>query len=407
MKEKQTSDNKAEDKPKALQGCRVLELGRFVTGPYAAQLLADLGAEVIKIEDPDGGDPFRGWGRPEWNGYGPPFLAFNRNKQSLTLDLKHERGREVLMKLVAQSDVFIENFRPGVAQKLGIGYEALKAINPRLVYCSISGLGQDGPYAQYPSYDIVGQGLGGLLGQLVDLENPQITGPAFSDALTGLFAAYGILAALQARERSGVGQRVETSLLQSTMAFLNEPFAAYFAGGRSPLAHERPRISGVFAFVCSDALPIAIHLSSPLKFWKAFVIAAGHPGMAEDPRYTAHNGRAKNWQEIHDTLAPDFARKPRAQWLDILHEADVPCAPIYRLDEAAEDPQAKHLDMVRTLEHPKQGTVKVLGFPVNLSGTPLAMQSAPATLGEHTERILASCGYSASDIQALREDGTI
>jgi crotonobetainyl-CoA:carnitine CoA-transferase CaiB-like acyl-CoA transferase len=184
-----------------LSGYRVIEAARFVTGPYACQLLADLGADVIKIEDPEGGDPFRGWDRD--SGYASMFHAFNRNKRSLTLDLRQPRGREIVARLVKNADAFVENFRPGVADKLGIGYAALSAINPRLVYCSISGVGRDGPYAQRPVYDIVGQGLSGLLSLLVDLDDPHPVGPTFSDTLTGLFAGYGILAALHARVKTG------------------------------------------------------------------------------------------------------------------------------------------------------------------------------------------------------------
>jgi formyl-CoA transferase len=391
----------------ALAGCRVLETGRFVTGPYAAQLLADLGAQVIKIEEPEGGDPFRGWGRPDWQGYGPPFVAFNRNKRSLTLDLKRVQSREVIHRLAQRADVFIENYRPGVADKLGLGYETLAALNPRLVYCSISGLGQDGPYAQRPCYDIVGQGLSGLLSQLVDLKNPRPVGPALSDALTGVFAAYGILAALQARERTGKGQRVETSLLQATMAFLNEPYSAFFGSGRSPDAFERPKVSAVFAFVCSDALPLAVHLSSPPKFWRAFVTAAGHAELLEDERFDTHAGRIRHWSDIHATLAPAFAARTRGEWLDVLNRADVPCAPIYRLDEAVCDAQVRHMDMVRHVEHPERGPVQVLGFPVELSDTPLEIASAPPTLGEHTDQILAEAGFSDEEIAALRASGAL
>lgn len=391
----------------SLAGCRVLEIGRFVTGPYAAQLLADLGAEVIKIEDPKGGDPFRGWGRVGWAGYGPPFIAFNRNKRSITLDLKAGEGREVFKKLAAKADVFIENFRPGVADKLGIGYEALAKDNPRLIYCSITGMGADGPYAQRPSYDIVGQGLSGLLSQLVDMNNPKPMGPAFADSLTGLFAAYGILGALQARERTGRGQRVETSLVQATMSFMNEPYSGLFASGKSPVASERPKISGVFCFVCGDGKPIAIHLSSPNKFWVAFAKATGHPEMLVDERFREHSGRYKNFDAIQATLIPTFASKTRAEWTQILEAADVPFAPIYNLDEVIEDPQVKHIGMVNHATHHERGPVRVLGYPVKLSDTPLGPVEAPSTLGEHTDEILSELGLSAAEIAGLRSAAVI
>ena len=391
----------------ALEGCKVLEIGRFVTGPFAAQLLADLGAEVIKIEDPKGGDPFRGWGRAGWDGYGAPFLGFNRNKKSLTLDLKDPRGREIFKTMARDADVFIENFRPGVAGKLGVDYETLSATNPRLFYCSVTGMGADGPYAQRPSYDIVGQGLSGLLSLLVDVKDPRPMGPAFADALTGLYAAYGILGALQAREKTGRGQRVETSLVQGTMAFMNEPFAGFFASGKAPDAFDRPRASGVFCFVCEDGKPIAIHLSSPNKFWVAFAKAAGHPELLDDPRLKAHSGRHQNAGLIQQTLAPDFAKKTRAEWTRILEEADVPFAPIYTLDEVVEDPQVQHLGMVQKCTHPERGDVRTLGYPVKLSDTPLGPVTAPSTLGEHTDEILSAAGISAEQIATLRADGVV
>ena len=387
-----------------LAGCRVVEAARFVTGPYAGQLLADLGAEVIKIEDPKGGDPFRGWGK---NGYGPTFIAFNRSKRSLTLDLKQESGREAALRLIRDADVFIENFRPGVADKLGIGYDKVSSLNPRLVYCSITGMGRDGPYAQRPSYDIVGQGLSGLLSLLVELDDPRPVGPTFSDTLTGLFAAYGILAALQGREHTGKGQRVETSLLQATMGFMHEPYATYYGSGEPPNAFNRPRASQVYAFKCGDGLPLAVHLSSPEKFWRAFITSIGQIDMLDDPRFRTHAMRRENWDAIHDRLKPIFRTKSRADWLEVLHRHDVPSAPIYRLDEAAEDPQVRHLGILQTVDHPRAGKVNLVGFPVGLSDTPLGPLSAPAMLGEHTDRILAEIGYSIDEIDAMRVNGTI
>jgi formyl-CoA transferase len=280
-------------------------------------------------------------------------------------------------------------------------------MNARLVYCSITGMGRDGPYAQRPSYDIVGMGLSGLLSQLVDLKAPRPRGPALSDALTGLFAAYGVLAALQGRERTGRGQRVDVSQLQATLSFMNEPYAALFASGRAPDALDRPRASGVYSFLCGDGKPLAIHLSSPFKFWKAFVSAAGHPEMVEDPRFKEHPDRIANHQAAQDLLAPAFAAKTRAQWMAILEKADVPFAPIYTLDEVVSDPQVRHLDMVHTVVHPTRGAVQLLGYPLELSETPLGPASAPAELGEHTDALLAEAGYTAAEIAALREQGAL
>jgi len=388
-----------------LSGYRVIEAARFVTGPYAAQLLADLGAEVIKIEDPEGGDPFRGW--DERGGYAPMYHAFNRSKRSLTLNLRHPEGRAIVAKLVASADVFIENFRPGVADKLGIGHAALSALNPRLVYCSITGMGRDGPYAQRPSYDIVGQGLSGFLSLLVDLKDPKPVGPTFSDTLTGMFAGYGILAALHARVRTGMGQLVETSLLQATMGFMNEPFMTYFGAGRAPAAEDRPRMSKVFTALCSDDLPIAIHLSSPQKFWRAFVMAAGRADMIDDPRFRTGRDQQKNWHIVHEILRPIFRTKTRTEWFELLVKAEVPVAPIYRLDEALADPQVQHLDMIKKAVHPVKGEVSLVGFPVSLSETPLGPVKAPDTLGEHSDEILRELGYATEDIARMRADKLI
>ena len=242
-----------------LEGIRVLDLTQFLPGPHLTMTMADHGAEVIKVEAPHGGDPGREIGLSQ-DGETVFFRNTNRGKRSIRLDLKQEADRAVLLGLVDWADVLVESFRPGVADKLGFGADVARARNPRLVYCSITGMGADGPYAQRPSYDIVGQGLSGLLSQLVDVKDPRPMGPAFSDALTGLFASYGILAALQGRERTGRGQLVETSLAQATMAFMNEPYSGLFANGKVPDAFDRPRASGVFCFVCADGKPIAIEI---------------------------------------------------------------------------------------------------------------------------------------------------
>jgi crotonobetainyl-CoA:carnitine CoA-transferase CaiB-like acyl-CoA transferase len=387
-----------------LAGYRVIEAARFVTGPYAAQMLADLGADVIKIEDPAGGDPFRGWGETQ---YGPVFQAFNRSKRSITLDLRDSRSLPVMAKLISSADVFIENFRPGVADRLGLGYEALSQQNQRLVYCSITGMGADGPYAQRPTYDIVGQGLSGLLGLLVDRHVPKPTGPTLSDTLTGVYAAYGTLAALHARERTGRGQLVSTSLLQATIGFMNEPFATLFGSGLAPAATDRPRASQVYAFLCADELPISIHLSSPPKFWQNLMRAVGREDMLADKRFDTHRNRQKHWTVIQAELAPIFRTKARAAWWEILVAEDVPAAPIYQLDEVLADEQVRHLDMIKTTTHPERGPVRVVGFPVTLNDTALGPISAPPTLGEHTNEILTEIGFGDDDILRMQSDGML
>jgi crotonobetainyl-CoA:carnitine CoA-transferase CaiB-like acyl-CoA transferase len=385
-----------------LKGVHVVEIANFITGPYAGQLLADLGAEVIKVEDPQGGDPFRAWGRRL---YSPHFVAHNRNKRSLTLNLKHPRAMEVIDRLVRRADVLIENFRPGVADRLGIGYERVQQINPRLIYCSISGMGQSGPYAHRPAYDTVGQGLSGLLSLLLDPLDPRPIGPAFSDALTGIFATYGILGALYTRERTGEGQRVETSMLEATLGFLVEPFARYFALGEVPGPFTRPKMAQVYAFKCADGQALAIHLSSPPKFWEGLARAVGREDLINDPRFSNREARVQNYDQLRNELAAIFSTRTRDEWLHILEDADVPCTPIYTLDQVLNDPQVRHLNVEQVAEHPTEGRVRMIGYSVRFTRTQLDPPSPPPTLGEDNDAILAELGYSVEEIALLKHEG--
>lgn len=371
---------------KALEGLTVLEFASYVSGPYAGMLLGDLGANVIKIEDPRSGDPFRGWGAAE---YSATFGSVNRNKKSLILDLKSPEGLETALALVARADVLIENYRVGAMDRLGLGYPAASALNPGLIYCSITGFGLTGPYANRPGYDTVGQAMGALLSVLTDLDNPQPMGVSLSDHLTGIMAAYGILGALMARERTGMGQRVDTSLLAATLAFLGENAARYFEEGKIPRRKTRTATAQVYAFVAGDGKPFVVHLSSPPKFWEGLCRTAGHPEWIEDPRFKTKADRRKAYDLLHEGFQAVFSTKPRDHWLDALGAADVPSAPIYTLDEALDDPQVRHLGMVQTLPHPRLGSIKLVSGAVNLSGTPMAITSPAPNHGEHNDEIAA------------------
>jgi len=390
--------------PGALDGTQILELGSYVTGPFAAMLCADLGASVIKIEAPGQGDPFRGW---QDVGYSPTFCAMNRNKRSLTLNAQSPEGKEILLRLARDADVIIENMRPGVVDRLGIGYGAIHALNPRIIYCSISGFGQDGPYRDRPGYDTIGQAMAGLLSVLTDLEAPKGVGISISDHITGVFACYGILAALLARERTGKGQKVETSLIQASIAFAAENAARYLATRISPRRANRLRLAQVYAFVAGDGLPFVVHLSSPQKFWHGLAEAVGRPELKEDPRFVNKEAREKNYDALSELLTEIFRTGPRADWLSLLATRDVPSAPLLTLDEVFADPQVRHLGMEVELRHPKMGPVKLAGTGVLLSGTPVRMELAPPLLGEHTEEILLEAGLGREEIEALKGKGVV
>ena len=369
----------------ALGGITVLEFASYVSGPYAGMMLGDLGAEVIKVEDPKSGDPFRGWGAAD---YSATFGSVNRNKKSIILNLKSTEGVAAAIALTEEADVLIENFRPGTMNRLGLGYEKLSAINPRLVYCSVTGFGGTGPYAKRPGYDTVGQAMGGLLSVLTDLESPKGMGISLSDHLTGMMAAYGCLGALAARERTGKGQRVETSLLTATLSFLGENAARYFEEGKIPSRKTRTQTAQVYSFVAGDGKPFVIHLSSPPKFWKALCKVAGHDEWFDDERFVDKVKRRANYDELEDLLAAVFKTETREHWLEQLLEEDVPSAPIYTLDETLDDPQIRHLGVIHEVPHPKVGSVKLVESGVRMSDTPPEIRTAAPLHGEHTEEIL-------------------
>lgn len=373
--------------PKVLEGIKVLEHGTFITGPAAGMLLADLGAEVIKIEQPQTGDPFRAF---RGGLYSPHFQTYNRNKKSVTLDTKVAADAAVFDELVREADVYIQNFRPGAAERLGTGSDRLREINPRLIYCAISGFGQDGPAARRPAYDTVAQAASGFLRLLVNPANPRVVGPAMADALTGFYAAYGILGALIERQRTGVGRRVDVSMLEAMCHFNLDAFTHYFSEGEIMGPYSRPSVSQSYVLACQDGKWIALHMSSPEKFWRGLVQAIERPGLLEDPRFSTREGRIRNQDQLIEILGEAFAAHPRAYWCARLEAQDVPHAPMYDTSEVLEDPQVKHLQLEVETEHPTVGRWRTVRSPVSYDGQRPVEVTAPPTLGEHNDAVLGA-----------------
>ncbi len=388
----------------ALSGIKVIEAASYVTGPFASQLLADMGAEVIKIEEPKRGDPFRGWGE---RNYAATFCSLNRNKRSLTLDLRSDAGRDIALELVADADVVIQNFRPGVMEKRGLGYADVKKLNPTIVYCSISGFGSTGPYRDMPGYDTVGQARSGLLSLLTDPGKPQGMGISFSDHLTGMYASYGVLSALVNRLLTGEGQHIETSLLRASVSFVGENAARYFETGHVPRRKHRTTTAGVFAFEDQQGLPFVLHMSSPDKFWRSMFEVVGKPEWSNDPRFNNRKSRMENYDLLVEQLVPIFRAGRRDDWLLRLSEKDVPAAPINTLDEVFTDPQVRQYGFPIEVEHKQMGKMKLIGNAVEMSRTPPTIDRPPPMLGEHTEEILVSLGFDPAKVAELREQGVV
>jgi formyl-CoA transferase len=375
-----------------LAGIQVVELSTMITAPLAGVMLADMGAEVIKVENPEGGDPYRHYRGGQ---YSPHFCAYNRNKRSVALDLRSEAGKAALEALLRRADVLIENFRPGVLDRLGFGKERLQAINPRLVHCSITGFGPDGPYRDRPAYDAVAQALSGLTSLQVSPEDPRIAGPTIADNSTGLYAAFGIMAALMERERTGRARHVAVNMMEAALAFAPDAFGYLTQLGMVSDPYLRARTSQSYAFTCADGAMIAVHLSLHQKFWEAFLSVAGRPGLADDPRFRTRADRIENYEDLRKLLAPVFAAQPRAHWMERFAGRDVPYAPVYRVDEVQADPQVAHLKSFFTLDHPAQGRMTGLRLPVWTDGQRDDQPDRPPpVLGEHTEEVLRELGLA-------------
>jgi crotonobetainyl-CoA:carnitine CoA-transferase CaiB-like acyl-CoA transferase len=368
-----------------LKGVRIVEQGTFITGPCCGMMLADLGADVIKIESPDG-DPYRSY---QGGNYSPHFQAYNRNKRSLALDMKQAGDRNVFDTLIREADVFIQNFRPGTADRLGAGVKRLQELNPKLIYCSISGFGADGPYVDRPSYDSVAQALSGFLSVVVDEDRPRFLGPALADAITGIYASYGILGALFDRSRTGKGRMVEVSMLEAMAHFAVEPFAAYFALGAVPKSSDRPRLAQAHILRTKDGGLIAIHLSSLEKFWTGLLSALEAPELGADARFSTRLARIDNYDALGRELDRRFSERSVAEWVEKLGGADVPFAPINKVSAVVEDPQVKHLGLMVPVENPH--AAKQLVRPaVQFDGQRAAAVRSAPLLNEHGAAIRAA-----------------
>jgi crotonobetainyl-CoA:carnitine CoA-transferase CaiB-like acyl-CoA transferase len=393
-----------------LEGVRVLDLSRMLAGPYGTLLLADMGAEVIKVEEPDGGDPMRVMGPPFLaDGESAYFLAVNRSKQSVVLDLTRPAGRGVFLDLAARADVVWENFRPGVTTRLGVDYAALTAVNPRLVMCSISAYGQDGPYRDWPAFDLALQAMGGGMSLTGPEGGPPVRmGLPMGDLAGGIFGAFAVAGALFRRERTGRGAHVDLSLLDCQVSLLTYLAQYFWTDGRvpGPLGSGHASVVPYGALATADGHLIVAVLAE--KFWNAFCQAVEREAWARDPRFAANHARVANRRLLMAMVEEVFATRTTAEWLERLRARGVPAAPIQTVDEVLADPQVRHRRMVVDLAHPRHGTLPTLGTPLKVDGARDLVPAPPPGLGEHTERVLRELlAYPEARIDELRREGAI
>ena len=392
-----------------LDGVRILDLTRVVAGPYCSMFLGDLGAEVVKVEQPGVGDDTRGWGPPFAGGESAYYLCINRNKKSLALDLKSARGVELLRRLAEAADVIIENFRPGTMERLGLGEKRLRENNPRLIYASLTGFGADGPMSDWPGYDLIVQAWGGLM-SITGTPNgePVKVGVAIIDLVAGLMLGKAITAALFAREKLGVGQRIDTSLLEAEVASLINVGSNYLVGGKIPTrwGNAHPNIVPYQNFKTADGY-LVLGVASEI-IWRRFCQAIGRADLADDPRFANNSQRVENRAELIVILAQIFLGRNNDTWLKLLNEAAVPCAPVQTIDQVFQAPQVLHRDMLVEVEHPTAGSVRMAGIPVKFSVTPATVRLPPPLLGQHSGEVLESwLGISRDEIDELKRENVI
>ena len=389
----------------ALEGFTCIDVSGHVAGPYAGSLLGDLGCEVIKVELPNGGDTHRGR-NPKYEGYGPSFRALNRNKKSVTLNLRETKAREILRKLIATADIFLENFRPPTRKQLGLEYNELAKLNPKLIHCSISGYGQSGPYRDKPGFDTIGQALSGMMSLVTELDDPKVAGISFVDHTAGIFAAHGIMAALLARAKTGVGQFIDVSLLQVAIAFIESHVSDYLNGGEAVSRENFPK-GRIYSLLDCDKKPFMVHLSGHNQAWEGLLKAGELEERVADPRFATRKQRSDRHDEIVKMLRQAFAKKPRDYWLARLDAHSIPNAPINTIHEVFDNPQIKHLGIPKQIEHPQMGVSNLVGSPINMSGTPPKFFRAAPLLGENTAEVLAKLGYDSDAVKELKASGVI
>ncbi|HLG61875.1 MAG TPA: CoA transferase [Ktedonosporobacter sp.] len=393
--------------PAALAGIRVLDLTQIMAGPFCAMLLADLGAEVIKIENPRGGDDSRRMAPPYYNGESAAFIAMNRNKYGIAIDIRTPAGKEMLWRLIATADVLVENFRPGTMERLGFGFEAVHARHPALVYCSISGFGHTGPYSERGGFDLVAQAMSGVLSVTGSAEEPAKVGVPISDLNAGLYASHAILAALLSRTRTGEGQYIDTSLFEAALAYTIWESNEYWATGTAPqrlgTAH---RLSAPYqVFATADGW-IAIGAANQ-RNWELLVRALDRVDLLQQPQFATNADRMANLAELVETLTATLKTRATSAWLGILEEAGVPCGPVLTLDQVYQHPQVQARAMDIEVEHPIAGRIHAIGFPVKYSSTPPQLYRPAPVLGQHTTMILESLGYTPEQCRQFEADGSI
>ena len=393
----------------ALAGIRVLDLTRVLAGPYCTMFLGDLGAEVVKVEQPGVGDDTRGWGPPFAGGESAYFLCTNRNKKSITVDIKSADGIALVKQLAERADVLIENFRPGAMDRLGLGDKELRGANPKLVYASLSGFGADGPMAGVPGYDLIVQAWGGLMSITGTPESgPLKVGVAIIDLVAGLMLGKSIVAALYAREKIGVGQKIDTSLLEAEVATLINAGSNYLVAGQIPgrWGNAHPSIVPYQSFQTADGYLVLGAASESI--WQRLCPALGRAELADDPRFAKNADRVAHRQELIAILSEIFMARTTADWVATLNRADIPCAPVQTIDQVFAAPQVLHRNMLVEVEHPTAGKVKLAGIPVKFSATPASVRLPPPLLGEHNDDVLSSwLGMKTEEIHRLKEKGVI